>query len=103
MRLERSVLGHPGHKGAVVLGVLAPHESPWSRLASLLSAVPFKDWPRDGWILIMPGLTGPKCGEVNRPGAKPMVEQEQDGTIVCNLCGSCGKGEPPVPVGGQPT
>jgi predicted RNA-binding Zn-ribbon protein involved in translation (DUF1610 family) len=79
----RSVLGHPDHKGAVVLGVLAPRESPWSRLASLLSAVPFRDWPQDGWILIME-LTCEHCGETR------LVELHQSSRgaeVFCNVCG----------------
>jgi hypothetical protein len=100
-RCAHGLFRHDTHKGAVVLGVLG-NQSPWDRLAALLSNPDLKNWPRDGWILIMVGLVCPQCGYENLPHQSPMVELNQDRTIYCQSCGRITKADPPVETAAGP-
>ena len=88
MRSAHGEFSHPVHKGVVVLGVLGP-ESQWDRLAAILSQIPFRDWPTDGWILTME-LQCKFCGETRLIE----VQQSHKGQIV--VCSMCGKDAPLV-------
>jgi hypothetical protein len=81
-RCEHGLFRHDTHKGAVVLGVLG-NQSPWDRLAALLSNPDLRHWPKDGWILVME-LTCPHCGETR---LVEIVQSHRGDRILCAMCG----------------
>ena len=92
----RGVYYHPRHPGCVIRGNGA--------LDELLATPPFRDWPRDGWILIML-VVCPHCQETR------LIEQQVNHQgillVVCQVCGRespapSGKGAPPAPAGSTP-
>ena len=85
MRSAHGEFSHPVHKGVVVLGVLGP-ESPWDRLATILSQLPFRDWPTDGWILTME-LRCPHCLETR---LVEIIQTHRGDRILCAVCGKEG-------------
>jgi hypothetical protein len=94
-RCAHGLFRHDTHKGAVVLGVLG-NQSPWDRLAALLSNPDLHRWPTDGWILVME-IRCAFCGETRLVE----IQQSHKGQIV--VCACCGKEGPLVSAAGSRT
>jgi len=63
----------------------ATHDAAPIQLAELIARIP-PPFPTTGWRMYPTDLRCPKCGEMNLPNRRPLVEVVDD-QIVCGMCG----------------